>query len=102
MFYTGTHFPERFRRGAFIAFHGSHDRAPLPQEGYNVVFVPFREGEPSGEFSVFADGFTGGGSPLPQNAAHRPTGLAEAPDGALFISDDAGGRIWRVVHQGGQ
>lgn len=100
LFYTGAHFPSRYRGGAFIAFHGSHDRAPLPQEGYNVVFVPFTEGEPLGDFEVFADGFTGGGSPLPQNAAHRPTGLAQGPDGALFISDDAGGRIWRVVFRG--
>ena len=100
LFYTATHFPARYQRGAFIAFHGSHDRAPLPQQGYNVIFVPFREGLPNGEHEVFADGFTGGGSPLPQNAVHRPTGLAQGKDGSLFISDDAGGRIWRVVFAG--
>lgn len=98
LFYTGSQFPERFRGGVFIAFHGSWNRSPMPQEGYNVVFVPFRGGAPAGEWSVFADGFPGG-NVSPNGAAHRPTGLALGPDGSLYISDDAGGTIWRVMYR---
>ena len=96
-FYGGTQFPERYRGGAFIAFHGSWNRAPEPQAGYNVVFQPFSAGQPSGEFEVFADGFAGPRK-QPGTAQHRPSGLAVAQDGALFISDDSRGRIWRVVY----
>ncbi len=101
LFYYGAQFPARYRGGAFVAFHGGHDRAPLPNEGYFVVFVPFVGNAPSATWEVFADGFTGGGTPLPQNAAHRPMGLAEAPDGSLYVTDDRAGRIWRIVHTGG-
>ena len=99
VFYTGTQFPEKYRGGAFIAFHGSWNRAPEPQAGYNVVFQPFSDGKPSGDYEVFADGFAGPRKE-PDTARHRPSGLAVAPDGALYISDDTGGRIWRVVHGG--
>lgn len=93
-------FPRVYQGGAFIAFHGSWNRAPGPQGGYNVVFQPFRDGKASGPYVVFADGFAG---PVkePGQAAFRPTGLAVAPDGALFISDDKHGRIWRVTYAGG-
>jgi glucose/arabinose dehydrogenase len=97
-FYTGTAFPEQYRGGAFIAFHGSWNRAPEPQQGYNVVFQPFSGGKPSGEYQIFADGFAGR-SKQPGTAEHRPSGVAVGPDGALYISDDNGGRVWRVVHQ---
>ncbi len=97
-FYEGTGFPEPWREGAFIAFHGSWNRAPLPQGGYNVVFVPFRDGRPTGEWSVFADGFAGD-DVSPRGADHRPSGVAVGPDGALYVSDDAGGRIWRIVYR---
>jgi glucose/arabinose dehydrogenase len=101
LFYTGRQFPERYRKGVFVAFHGSRfDPENQPAgPGYNVVFIPFENGLPAGGFEVFADGFTGGGTPLPDNAAHRPVGLAQGPDGSLYISDDKGGRIWRVVHR---
>lgn len=99
LIYRGSQFPDRFRGGAFIAFHGSWNRAPLPQEGYNVVFVPFQNGSPGGEWTVFAEGFPGDVDRLPSDALHRPTGLAQGPDGSLYISDDAGGRIWRVTYQ---
>jgi len=99
LFYTGTQFPERYRGGAFIAFHGSWNRAPEPQAGYNVVFVPMRDGRPAGDWEVFADGFIGAESiTSPADAAHRPTGLAQGPDGALYVSDDVGGRIWRITY----
>jgi glucose/arabinose dehydrogenase len=97
LFYTGTQFPAAFRGGAFIAFHGSWNRAPKPQQGYKVVFVPFRDGAPTGTGTTFADGFAGP-DVSPNGARHRPVGLATGPDGALYISDDAGGRIWRVTY----
>jgi glucose/arabinose dehydrogenase len=100
VFYSGTQFPEKYRGGAFIAFHGSWNRAPEPQAGYNVVFQPFSGGKPSGAYEIFADGFAGP-EIQPTSARHRPSGLAVGPDGALYISDDAGGRIWKVVHAGG-
>ena len=97
--YLGTKFPAAYRGGAFIAFHGSWNRAPLPQGGYNVVFQPMADGKASGPYVVFADGFAGAYKE-PGRAAFRPTGLAVSPDGALYISDDKHGRIWRVTYQG--
>ncbi len=97
--YNGDKLPAPYRGGAFIAFHGSWNRSPLPQGGYNVVFQPLADGKPSGPFVVFADGFAGGNK-HPGAAAHRPTGLAFAPDGTLYIADDKGGRIWRVIYTG--
>lgn len=101
LFYTGEQFPERYRGGAFIAFHGSWNRGPFPQEGYNVVFAPFDDGAPVGDYETFADGFTGAETIAgPGEAEYRPMGLAIGPDGALFISDSKKGRIWRVVYTG--
>ena len=102
LFYTGGDvFPEAARGGAFIAFHGSWNRAPLPQGGYNVVFVPFDRAAPSGDWSVFADGFKGAEVLAdPDDAEFRPMGLAQGPDGALYIADSEQGRIWRVTHEG--
>lgn len=105
--YDAEQFPAAYRGGAFVAFHGSWNRAPLPQAGYNVVFLPFREGEPYApagaarqpRWRVFADGFAGGRID-PRDAAHRPAGLAVGPDGSLYVSDDQGGRIWRIVYRG--
>jgi glucose/arabinose dehydrogenase len=99
LIYTGKAFPVAYRDGAFIAFHGSWNRAPEPQGGYNVVFQPLKDGKKSADFVVFADGFAGA-IKEPKQAAHRPTGLAMAPDGAIYISDDAHGRIWRVSYHG--
>lgn len=103
-FYSGRAFPEAFRNGVFIAFHGSWNRAPLPQAGFNVVFQPMTaDGRLAGDYMVFADGF------MPVDArtqarvtagGRRPTGLAVAPDGALYISDDLGGTIWRIEYRG--
>jgi len=98
LFYTGTQFPERYRGGAFIAFHGSWNRAPEPQEGYRVVFQPMADGQPTGAYETFADGFAGGVK-QPGTARHRPVGLAQGPDGALYITDDKGGRIWKVSYR---
>ena len=100
-FYEGNQFPRHYRHGAFVAFHGGFDRAPLPNEGYQVAFVPFDDnGRPSGATETFADGFAGSTGPLPATAKHRPVGVTEGPDGSLYISDDRGGRIWRVIYTG--
>lgn len=101
LFYRGTQFPASFRGGAFIAFHGSWNRAPMPQQGYKVVFVPFRDGAPTGTGTTFAGGFAGP-DVSPNGAQHRPVGLALGPDGSLYVSDDAGGRIWRIVYRPGR
>lgn len=99
LIYTGTQFPEPYRDGAFIAFHGSWNRAPRPQAGYNVVFQPLAGGKAAGDYVVFADGFAGAQKD-PGRAAFRPSGLAVGPDGALYIGDDMHGRIWRVTYRG--
>jgi glucose/arabinose dehydrogenase/mono/diheme cytochrome c family protein len=97
---NNAHFPAAYRGGAFIAFHGSWNRAPAPQGGYNVVFQPLADGKAAGHYIVFADGFAGAVKD-PGRAAFRPTGLAAGPDGALYIADDIHGRIWRVTYKGG-
>ncbi|WP_298734603.1 PQQ-dependent sugar dehydrogenase [uncultured Chitinophaga sp.] len=100
LFYTGNMFPERYKNGAFIAFHGSWNRAPEKQQGYFVVFVPFQDGKPSGKWEVFADGFAGTDNIVsPGDARHRPCGLAQGPDGSLYVSDDARGSIYRIVYK---
>jgi glucose/arabinose dehydrogenase len=99
LFYAGDQLPQRYRGGAFVVFHGSWNRAPEPQAGYKVVFAPFEGGNPTGEWEVFADGFAGD-DPSPQSAAHRPVGIAEGPDGSLYVSDDRGGRIYRILFRG--
>ena len=91
--------PDSYRGGVFIAFHGSWNRAPEPQDGYNVVFQPMANGKASGPYQVFADGFAGARKE-PGLAAHRPSGLAVGPDGALYISDDQRGWVWRVTYTG--
>jgi glucose/arabinose dehydrogenase len=100
LIYNGGQFPPAYRGGAFIAFHGSWNRAPGPQAGYTVVFQPLSDGKVSGDYIVFADGFAGA-EKAPGRASFRPTGLAMAPDGALFVSDDVRGRIWRITSNGG-
>jgi glucose/arabinose dehydrogenase/mono/diheme cytochrome c family protein len=95
LIYRGDSFPTAYSGGAFIAFHGSWNRAPFPQGGYNVVFQPLASGKASANYVVFADGFAGA-KKEPGEAAHRPSGVAAGPDGSLYISDDQKGRIWRV------
>lgn len=85
-----TSFPPQFRSGAFVARHGSWNRAQLL--GYDVVFVPFRNGRPAGDMQPVLTGFTDG------TLVHgRPRALATAKDGALLVVDDKGGTIWRVA-----
>lgn len=101
LFYKGKQFPTHYKNGAFVAFHGSTDRAPYPQAGYIIAFVPFKDGKPSGPWEVFADGFARV-DPIVNvsNAVYRPMGLAEGPDGSLYISDTEKGRIWRIMYKG--
>ena len=98
--YDKQQFPARYRHGVFIAFHGSWNRAPYPQGGYNVVFQALADDHASGQCEIFADGFAGAVK-SPDQAAHRPSGLAVGPDGALYVSDDVRGRIYRIVYRGG-
>ncbi len=100
VFYDRPQFPARYRNGVFIAFHGSWDRAPYSQEGYNVVFQPLADGKAAGGCEIFADGFAGKVK-SPESAQHRPTGIAVGLDGALFVSDDVHGRIYRIEYRGG-
>ncbi|MEO6290876.1 MAG: c-type cytochrome [Ginsengibacter sp.] len=101
LFYEGDQFPEHYKHGAFIAFHGSTNRAPYPQAGYFVCFVPFKDGQPSGDWEVFADGFAGV-DPIENtsDAKYRPMGLAMGPDGSLYITDSKKGKIWRIMYKG--
>jgi glucose/arabinose dehydrogenase len=89
-FYTHASFGPAYQGGAFLAFHGSWNRAPLPQAGYRVVFVPFRDGRPTGEYSTFATA-TGSATGL------RASGVAVGPDGSLYIASDNAGKVWRVT-----
>lgn len=101
LFYTGDQFPDRYKNGAFIAFHGSTNRVPYPQAGYVVGFIPFKEGVPSGKIEIFADGFAGKSILIDmEDANYRPMGLAQGPDGSLYISESKKGKIWRVFFSG--
>ena len=102
-FYTGSMLPAKYKNGAFIAFHGSWNRAPEPQAGFNVVFQPLNGEKAAGPYEVFADGFApnvGAGRASGASGAHRPTGLAQGPDGALYVTDDTGGRIYKIIYTG--
>ena len=101
LFYTGDQFPKRYKNGAFIAFHGSTNRVPYPQAGYVVGFIPFKEGVPSGKLEIFADGFAGRSILVDmEEANYRPMGLAQGPDGSIYISESKKGKIWRVFFSG--
>lgn len=100
LFHSGQSFPEKYKDGAFVAFHGSWNRGPFDQKGFFVVFVPFKDGKVAGEWEVFANGFAG--SPTiksPGDARHRPCGLSIGPDGGLYIADSVKGKVWKIVYE---
>jgi glucose/arabinose dehydrogenase len=97
LFYTGKMFPARYRDGAFIAFHSQNSEM---KKGYFVAFVPFKNGKPSGPYEVFADNFAGIDLVKPTGPVeHRPCGLAQGPDGSLYVSDDLNGAVYRIAYQ---
>ncbi len=107
--YTGTQFPEKYRGGMFLAFHGSWNRSPRPQAGHKVVFIPFdAKGMPTGKiesgegaYEDFATGFPGVDYFInSREARYRPAGVAVGPDGSLYISETGKGCIWRVIYTG--
>lgn len=101
LFYKGNQFPERFKNGAFVAFHGSTNRHPYPQAGYIVAFLPFVNGNPVDEWEIFADGFACTDTIYTmKDAKYRPMGLAEGPDGSLYISESKQGKIWKIKYKG--
>jgi len=101
VFYDGKTFPGKYQGGAFVAFHGSWNRAPLPQKGFVVAFVPFAGGKPSGQWRVFARGFAGGSKiSSPGDARFRPVGAAVGPHGAIYVADSQKGWIWRITWNG--
>jgi glucose/arabinose dehydrogenase/cytochrome c5 len=101
LFYTGNQFPDHYKNGAFVAFHGSTNRTPYPQAGYFIAFVPFKNGKPWGDWEVFADGFAKVDPILSvSDAQYRPMGLAQGPEGSLYIGDTEKGRIWKVTYKG--
>jgi glucose/arabinose dehydrogenase len=94
-FYQGQQFPVAYRGGAFVAEHGSWNRRI--RSGYQVVFIPFRNGLPAGEPKVFFSGFVP--DPAGKHVYGRIVGIAIAQDGSLLISDDGGTLIWRVWYE---
>lgn len=97
LFYTGNQFPKRYKNGAFVAFHG---RAASPTRGYFVAFIPFVNGKLSNDWEVFADNFTGQDLEHPTGPLkYRPMGLAQGPDGALYVADDLKGTIFKITYK---
>jgi glucose/arabinose dehydrogenase len=97
-FYTGQQFPAEYRGGAFLAFHGSWNRSK--RVGYEVAFVPFRNGKPSGPPRDFVTGWML--SPDRTEVWGRPVAVFEMKDGSLLVTDDGGRKIWRVAYAGKQ
>jgi glucose/arabinose dehydrogenase len=92
-FYTGNKFPEKYQSGAFVGQHGSWNRSELA--GYKVLFVPFKDGKPSGPAEDFLTGFI-----ADQNKGEvygRPVGVAVTKDGALLVADDVSNTVWRIA-----
>jgi glucose/arabinose dehydrogenase len=98
LFYTGKMFPNEYQGGAFVARHGSWNRSK--RTGYDVVFVPFKNGRPAGELREFLTGFMI--SPDKKEVWGRPVGLLQLADGSMLLTDDGGKKIWRISYRAGQ
>ncbi len=96
LFYTGKQFPKEYQGGAFVAQHGSWNRSR--RVGYNVVFIPFQNGKPSGPPKEFLQGWML--DPDKTDVWGRPVGLLQLPDGSLLVTDDVGNKIWHVTYKG--
>jgi glucose/arabinose dehydrogenase len=97
VFYTGQQFPEKYRGGMFLAFHGSWNRAQ--RTGYKIAFVPFRDRAPTAGPEDFLTGWML--DPAKREVWGRPVGLLQMPDGSLLVSDDGGRKIWRISYARG-
>ncbi|MFX0556116.1 PQQ-dependent sugar dehydrogenase [Maribacter sp. CXY002] len=97
LFYTGDMFPEKYKDGAFIAFHNQSQEL---KKGFFVAFIPFKNGKPNGDWEIFLDNFAGFdlANPSEGTLQHRPCGLAQGPDGALYVCDDFGGSIFKITY----
>ena len=98
LFYTGSQFPEKYKNGAFIVFHNQSTQI---KKGFLVAFVPFKDGKPSGDWEIFADNFSGVDLSKPSGPIkYRPMGIAQGPDGSLYVADDLKGTIFKIVYPG--
>lgn len=98
LFYTGSQFPARYKNGAFVALHS---QSTALKKGYFVAFVPFKNGKPAGEWEIFADNFSGIDLAKPNGPIkYRPTGLAQGPDGSIYVTDDVKGAIFKISYAG--
>jgi glucose/arabinose dehydrogenase len=95
VFYTKNNFPEKYRGGVFVGQHGSWNRSEL--SGYKVMFVPFKNGRPSGRPEDFLTGFIA--DERKSEVYGRPVCVALLPDGSLLVSDDGSNIIWRVNYK---
>lgn len=96
LFYTGNLFPEKYKSGAFIVFH---NQSPQLKKGFLIAFVPFKNGKPSGNWEVFADNFSGVDLNKPSGPIkYRPMGIAQGPDGSLYVVDDLRGTIFKITY----
>jgi glucose/arabinose dehydrogenase len=93
-FYTGSNFPAKYRGGAFVALHGSWNRST--RVGYEVVFVPFANGKPTGAIEHFVTGWMI--APDKREVWGRPVAVLQLQDGSLLVSEDGGKKIWRISY----
>jgi glucose/arabinose dehydrogenase len=96
MFYDGKQFPKEYQGGAFMAFHGSWNRAD--RVGQTLVYVPFKDGKPIGEIREFLSGWMLGKDK--KEVWGRPVGLMQLPDGSILLTDDGGNKVWRILYKG--
>jgi len=101
LFYRGSQFPAEYKDGAFVAFHGSWNRAPMPQQGFRVAFLPMKGGKTTGTHRDFATDFASSAGGVGKDGKlHRPAGLAQGTDGSLYVTDDVGGTIYKISYKG--
>ncbi len=95
LFHSGKNIDQKYKNGAFVARRGGVSRSIL--SGYDVVFIPFKDGYPTGEIETFISGFIA--DQYRGEIYGRPVGLAEMNDGTILLSDDASGKIWKISYK---